>query len=166
MERLFTPWRLPYISRKADPDEACFLCRAGQDPADPERLVVHTTPHHLVLLNRHPYTNGHLMVAPLAHLAAPEEQGEEERAELWPLVLLCRRVLEETYRPDGMNLGANLGRAAGAGVPGHFHLHVVPRWLGDSNFMSVTSGTRIIPEDLVRTWERPRERFAASEARR
>lgn len=159
MERLFTPWRYPYVTSKGRPSEGCFLCRAGEDPDDPERLVVHTSRHHLVLLNRHPYTNGHLMVAPLSHVSVPEEQDEEARRELWPVVLQCRRILGETYGPDGMNLGANLGRVAGAGVPDHFHLHLVPRWEGDANFMTVTSETRIIPEDLHQSWQRLRQAF-------
>lgn len=165
MERLFTPWRYPYVSGKGQPGTDCFLCRADQDPGDPERLVVHSTPHHLVVLNRHPYTNGHLMVAPREHLAAPEEQEGSAREELWSVVLLCRQILNETYQPDGMNLGANLGRVAGAGLPGHFHLHLVPRWEGDVNFMTVTSDTRIVPEDLHQSWERLRRGFRQGGAR-
>jgi len=101
----------------------------------------------LVMLNRYPYTNGHLMVAPLLHLPNPAVVGEEARAEFWPLVLRCQRVLQRAYDPDGFNMGINLGRAGGAGVPEHFHFHVVPRWSGDTNFMSVVAETRLLPEE-------------------
>ncbi len=147
MDTLFTPWRYKYISGEKT-SSGCFLCEAAGDSEDAARLVVCRRRHHIVLLNRHPYTNGHLMIAPREHLSAPEEASAEARAELWPTVLEAKRVLERLYAPDGFNIGLNLGRAAGAGVPDHFHLHVVPRWDGDTNFMSVVGGVRLIPEDL------------------
>ena len=159
METLFTPWRYEYIKRKGR-DEGCFFCAAAGDLDDPERLVVFATGHHLVMLNRHPYTNGHLMVAPLAHVASPREQRGAAAAELWPLVLAAQEVLEEDLSPDGFNVGLNLGRAAGAGVPGHFHFHVVPRWGGDTNFMGVVAGVRMVPQALDESWRRLRRRFA------
>lgn len=163
MKTLFTPWRYAYISKPKDPAAGCFLCAAGREPDDPERLVVHTTDHHLVILNRHPYTNGHVMVAPRAHLASPREEAEAARHELWEVVLDCQRVLEAEYRPDGFNLGMNLGRAAGAGVPDHYHFHVVPRWSADTNFIGVVAGARLVPEALYDTWEKLRRRFAQRE---
>lgn len=148
METLFTPWRYRYISSAKTPS-GCFLCEAAAGvPDGADRLVVALRPHHVVLLNRHPYTNGHLMIAPREHLPSPEEASAASRAELWPVVLEAKRALDELYSPDGFNIGLNLGRAAGAGVPDHFHVHVVPRWGGDTSFMSVVGGVRLIPEDL------------------
>jgi ATP adenylyltransferase len=162
MQQLFTPWRYAYITASSA-DSGCFFCAAAQDPDDPEGLVVHTTRHHLVMLNLHPYANGHLMVAPLEHLASPEESPPEAQAELWPLVLRCRRIVAEAYQPHGFNLGMNLGSPAGAGVPGHFHFHIVPRWAGDTNFMTVLAEVRLIPEDLRHSRQRLQALFAREE---
>jgi ATP adenylyltransferase len=159
MATLFTPWRYEYIKTKGQ-DEGCFFCAAAGELDDAERLVVFATSHHLVMLNRHPYTNGHLMVAPLAHLASPRDEAAPAAAELWPLVLAVQEVLAEDLAPDGFNLGLNLGSAAGAGVPGHFHFHVVPRWSGDTNFMGVVAGVRIVPQALDDSCHRLRRRFA------
>ncbi len=162
---LYTPWRYAYItgdeSERGTPEApGCFFCAAARAGDRPERLVVHRTRHHLVMLNRYPYSSGHLMVAPLDHVASPEDASEEAVAELWPLVLRARAVLEEAYSPDGMNLGMNLGAAAGAGVPGHFHFHLVPRWRDDSNFMGVVGGVRLVPEDPLAAREKLRRLFA------
>lgn len=165
METLFTPWRFAYITAARQQDGGCFLCDAAAAPGDPERLVVHATPRHLVILNRHPYSNGHLMVAPRAHLASPRLAPAEARAELWPLVLLAQEVLEEAYSPDGLNVGLNLGQVAGAGVPDHFHVHLVPRWAGDTNFMTAVAQTRLVPEDLAQTRDRLAPLFARLAAR-
>ena len=164
MEVLFTPWRYAYIagSRKGVEETVtgCFLCDAAAALDDPQRLVVHASPYHVVLLNRHPYSNGHLMVAPREHVASPLAAGAETRGEAWPLLLLCQRVLAAAYRPDGVNVGMNLGRVAGAGVPDHYHVHLVPRWEGDTNFMTAIAETRLVPEDLLQTRERLRPLFA------
>ena len=162
METLFTPWRQAYLTQQR-PDAGCFLCAAALRPDDPGGLVVATTNHHLVMLNLHPYANGHLMVAPLAHLGSPQASPPEARAELWPLVLRAQRVLAAAYAPHGFNLGMNLGQAAGAGVPDHFHFHVVPRWTGDTNFMTVLGAVRLIPEDLHQSRDRLRALFARDE---
>jgi ATP adenylyltransferase len=159
MENLFTPWRYAYIRGNNASSEGCFFCAAAAEPNDAERLVVHVASHHLVMLNRHPYTNGHLMVAPLAHVGSPAEASAEARAELWPLVLACREIVTAYSSPDGFNLGMNLGKAAGAGVPDHFHFHVVPRWHGDTNFMGAVADTRIVPQALDDTWSDLRQRF-------
>jgi ATP adenylyltransferase len=158
MQVLFTPWRYAYITGQHS--AGCFLCEAAASPEEPDRLVVHVTAHHLVLLNRHPYSNGHLMVAPRRHVADPAMAEAAARDEIWPLVLLAQRVLGSAYRPDGLNVGMNLGKVAGAGVPDHYHLHVVPRWEGDTNFMTATADTRLVPEDLLQTRERLRPLFA------
>jgi ATP adenylyltransferase len=116
--------------------------------------------HHLVILNRHPYNNGHMMVAPREHVAAPLLAAPRAQAELWQIVLLAQRVLTEAYDPPGMNVGLNLGTAAGAGVPDHYHVHVLPRWPGDTNFMTAVGQTRLIPESLEQTRERLQPLFA------
>lgn len=160
---LFTPWRLAYIREIPRATAGCFLCAAAQEPDDPDRLVVAVARHHLVMLNLHPYASGHLMVAPLAHVASPQDSAPAARAELWPLVLTAQRVLAAAYSPDGFNLGMNLGRAAGAGVPDHFHFHIVPRWSGDTNFMTAVGGVRLVPEDPRQSRERLRALFAQEE---
>lgn len=154
MQTLLTPWRYAYISDPSVKPEGCFFCAAARLPGDPERLVVATTDHHMVILNRYPYTNGHLMVAPLDHLANPDDASEEALAEFWPLVLRCQRVLQQAYGPHGFNMGINLGRAGGAGAPEHYHFHVVPRWQSDTNFMTVVGETRLVPEEPEQIRER------------
>ncbi len=165
MQNLFAPWRYRYITQAKPAVDDCFFCAAARRPDDPESLVVWVARHHLVMLNRHPYTNGHLMVAPLAHLASPLDSDAAAQAEFWPAVLTAQRVLDAAYHPGGFNLGMNLGTPAGAGVPGHFHFHVVPRWTGDTNFMSVVAEVRLVPEDLGTTRERLRELFRREESR-
>jgi ATP adenylyltransferase len=167
MEHLFTPWRYSYITSTStpspSPDDGCFFCAAARDPDDPDGLVVHVARHHLVMLNLHPYSNGHIMVAPLEHRGSPLESGAEAVAELWPLVLRCQQVLQKAYSPHGFNLGMNVGKSAGAGVPGHFHFHLVPRWTGDTNFMTVLAEVRLVPEDLRQSRERLRALFVREE---
>lgn len=150
MKTLFAPWRYQFIS-KPKTDSACFLCAAASDPDDAERLVVHDDDHFVVVLNRYPYNNGHIMVASRAHVADPDALDADAVAAFWPLVLRCKRVLERVYHPDGLNLGMNLGAAAGAGMRGHMHFHLVPRWEGDVNFMTALGEARVIPEDLQTT---------------
>lgn len=162
MRTLFTPWRFTYIS-VSDKQAGCFLCRAAEDPSDPDRLVVHAGAHHLVMLNRYPYANGHLMVAPFAHVSDPLECAVETASEFWPLVLQCQRVLRRAYDPDGFNMGINIGQAAGAGVPEHFHFHVVPRWRGDTNFMTVLGEVRLVPEEPSQVMARLIPLFADQE---
>ena len=146
MQTIFTPWRFKYISMSAE-QEGCFFCHAAADPEDQEKLVVWKGSDFLVMLNRYPYTNGHLMVAPLAHLADPQFMEADLQEGFWPLILRCQRVLKRAYSPHGFNMGLNLGRAAGAGVPGHYHFHIVPRWEGDTNFMTVLGDVRLVPEE-------------------
>ena len=161
MEVLFTPWRYAYIAgTREESAGGCFLCEAAAEPNEAQRLVVHVAAHHVVLLNRHPYSNGHLLVAPREHVASPLQAAAATRAEAWPLLLLCQRVLEAAYAPDGSNIGMNLGKAAGAGIPDHYHLHVVPRWQGDTNFMTAVADTRLVPEDLLQTRDRLQPLFA------
>lgn len=158
MQTIFTPWRFAYISMSAE-QEGCFFCQAVADPDDQNRLVVWAGRHYLVMLNRYPYTNGHLMVAPVDHVADPQQSDTGAKAEFWPLVLKCQRVLSQAYSPHGFNMGLNLGRAAGAGVPGHFHFHIVPRWEGDTNFMTVLGSVRLVPEEPQQVLEKLRPLF-------
>ncbi len=165
MEFLFTPWRLAYLTGETPPaTEGCLFCGLHRLP-DGEALVVHRGASVYAVLNRYPYSSGHLMVIPYAHHANLTEMTPEERRELLEVATLAERVLSEEYRPHGFNMGLNLGRSAGAGIPGHAHLHVVPRWEGDTNFMTVIGGTRTLPEDLAATHERLARGFARATRR-
>lgn len=159
-EVLFTPWRLSYLQTgEGLPPGACLFCvLPDADPA--ETLIVHRGASAYVVLNRFPYSNGHLMVTPYAHRATLTELEPRERAELVDLAAAAESVLAGAYKPHGFNMGINLGKSGGAGVPGHIHLHVVPRWEGDTNFMSVTASTRVVPEDLTVTRDRLARAFA------
>lgn len=123
-------------------------------------MIVHRAERNFVLLNLFPYNSGHLMIAPFAHIATLEECPSEAAAELFELTRQCEAILRREYRAQGVNIGMNIGAVAGAGVAGHIHMHVVPRWSGDANFMSVTGETRVLPEDLHTTWVRMRAAFA------
>jgi ATP adenylyltransferase len=158
MDYLWTPWRYQYIVASGDAGE-CVFCAAGRSSDDRAHLVVHRGKHHFVILNRFPYTSGHSMVVPYAHIGNLEELDEEAANELMALSRTTARHLREIYRPEGLNLGMNLGKSAGAGIAGHLHMHVLPRWTGDTNFMTVTAETRVLPEALETTWERLREAF-------
>jgi ATP adenylyltransferase len=157
LERLWAPWRMAYIGRANESSE-CLFCRVARARAGDDRrlLVLARRPHAYLMLNRYPYTGGHLMVAVGEHRARFARLTVEERADLFELVALAERALETEYHPHGMNLGVNVGRVAGAGFPGHLHVHVVPRWDGDTNFMAAVGETRVLPESLARTWARLR----------
>jgi ATP adenylyltransferase len=160
MDYLWTPWRYRYISQTGDPAAECIFCAAANASADDrEWLVVHRARRHFVILNRFPYTSGHVMVVPVRHVATLEELDDEELVELIRLARDTEKRLRKVYRPDGFNLGMNIGRSAGAGIAGHLHLHALPRWYGDANFMTAVSETRVVPEDLEITWERLRAAF-------
>jgi ATP adenylyltransferase len=159
MERLWAPWRLQYVKSASGENDECVFC-AKQGADDREALVVHRGPRCFVMLNLYPYTNGHLMVAPYRHLAKPADLDAEERAELWELLAQSLEMLDVTLKPHGANAGLNLGRPAGAGVEGHLHLHVVPRWNGDTSFMPVLADVKVLPEALERTAERLRPHFS------
>jgi ATP adenylyltransferase len=158
MQRLFTPWRFSYISESI-PRDGCFFCDAARNPEDPDRLVVFVGEYHVVMLNKFPYSSGHLLVAPFAHISDPLDEEPKASAELWPLVLKSQRILKQAYAPQGFNMGINLGIAGGAGVPGHYHYHVVPRWEGDTNFMTVLGEVRLMPEEGRSVVERLRPLF-------
>ena len=154
MDFLWTPWRYQYVTSLAEP-VACVFCRAGEDTAhDQEHLVVHRGARNFILLNRFPYTSGHLMVVPYEHLSTLEDLPDDTLVELIRLARLAEQRLRALYRPDGLNLGFNIGRSAGAGIAGHVHLHALPRWTGDTSFMTAVGETRVLPEDLETTWNR------------
>ena len=155
-EQLWAPWRLEYIAR-ADELSGCVFCVAAAVPDD-EGLVVHRAQHAFALLNKFPYASGHLLVAPYRHVGELGELTDDEALELHRVATQAVRALAETYRPQGYNLGWNLGRVAGAGVVDHVHLHVVPRWAGDTNFMPVLADVKVLPEHLVET----RDKLAAA----
>jgi ATP adenylyltransferase len=146
---------MAYISRPGGSEE-CLFCRVARSRADRPNLVLARRPQAVMLLNRYPYTGGHLMVAVHGHRPTFTRLSTAERTDVMDLVVLAERALEAEYRPHGLNLGVNVGRVAGAGFPGHLHVHVVPRWDGDTNFMATAAGTRVLPESLGRTWTRLR----------
>jgi ATP adenylyltransferase len=154
MDQLWAPWRLAYVAAPAQtPQPDCFLCAGVAESDDRANLVALRTPHSVVVLNKFPYNNGHLLVAPRAHKGRLQEL---EAAEILDTQETLRRmvdVLDELMRPDGYNIGLNLGRAAGAGLPGHLHWHIVPRWNGDTNFMPVLSDTKVIAQSLEALYE-------------
>lgn len=156
--RLWAGWRGEYLETAGDGDDGCVFCRilASDEPAE-ATYVVWRDDRCAVVLNAYPYTSGHLMVMPVRHVAELEDLEGEESAALWAVVTRAVRVLKAAYRPEGLNLGANLGRAAGAGVPGHFHVHCVPRWNGDTNFMTTTAEVRVLPESLSATFHKVRD---------
>jgi ATP adenylyltransferase len=162
MERLWAPWRLTYIEQASGPEEQpCVFCgKLALD--DREALVLHRGERAFCLLNLYPYANGHLMVAPYRHVARPGDLDPAERAEMWELLDQAIAALERGLRPHGHNVGMNLGRVAGAGVEGHLHLHVVPRWHGDTNFMPVLADVRVMPQHLDATWETLRSAWVHS----
>lgn len=160
LERLWAGWRGEYIESATDGTtdrDGCVMCRLA-DPAVPleEAHVLWRSELSAVALNAFPYTSGHLMVMPRRHVGELEELDASEAPDLWALVTAAVRAVKAAYRPEGLNVGINLGRAAGAGIPGHLHVHVLPRWAGDSNFMTAVAEARVMPETLSRTAEKLR----------
>jgi ATP adenylyltransferase len=152
MERLWAPWRIDYILNEKPSD--CIFCVSSDQEQDRERLILHRTGLSFVMLNRYPYNNGHVMIAPFRHTADLNELSIAEMLDLFATLRLCRNVLEKSAAPQGFNIGINLGKAAGAGVDDHIHIHIVPRWNGDTNFMSVIGDVRVMPENLLNTYEK------------
>ena len=159
-ERLWAPWRLPYIeqasSNKSGEDDCIFVDLPAKEN-DRENLILHRGKSAFVMLNRFPYTNGHLMVAPYKHTAEMKDLSDEELLEINKLIARSLEWLKIAYKPDGFNIGVNLGRPAGAGVPSHIHWHIVPRWEGDTNFMGVVGETRVLPQSLEDSYDRLKE---------
>jgi ATP adenylyltransferase len=159
MGHLWSPWRYQYLTAQPASTE-CIFCQKAAQHNDAENLVVWRGERNFVLLNLYPYTNGHLMVAPYEHVALVEDAAAETVSELMLVVRQAERHLRAIYRPEGLNIGMNIGKAAGAGIAGHIHMHVLPRWIGDANFMTTVGETRILPEDLRVTYEKLSRAFA------
>jgi ATP adenylyltransferase len=153
MDRLWSPWRFEYI-RTADQAPSCVFCDVLQQDRDAENFVLFRGGNAFVILNLFPYTSGHLLVVANRHISSLSDAEARELHEIIDLSRHCENALRQEYHPDGYNLGFNLGRAAGAGVEHHLHLHVLPRWVGDSNFVSVVGETRVLPEELSVTYKR------------
>jgi len=155
---LWAPWRMEYIRSLAEENEGgCFLCRYGQESErDALHHVLWRTDHTLVVMNRFPYTNGHLLVAPFRHAEDLNDLPPEVFYDLWHQTREAKQALAELLHPNGFNIGINLGHCAGAGLPGHLHLHIVPRWTGDTNFMAVLGDIRVVPESLASMYEQLR----------
>jgi ATP adenylyltransferase len=159
VDHLWTPWRYQYVTGTGGGGE-CVFCAVARGTDDRASLVIHRARHNFVILNRYPYTNGHVMVVPVEHVPSLGDLPDETLTEM---ILLARDVelrLRALYRPDGINMGLNIGRAAGAGIAEHVHMHALPRWFADTNFMTATAETRILPEALETTWERLRDAFS------
>jgi ATP adenylyltransferase len=161
MDILYTPWRYSYLTAPKSESSGCIFCSAVQSATPRETLTLFRNDRGLVMLNRYPYTNGHLMVAPVAHEARLFDSSDDSLRVLIRLTAETQRILSDVYRPDGFNVGMNFGQVAGAGVADHYHMHVVPRWGGDTNFMTVTARTRLVPEELDVTFDKLRPHFDA-----
>ena len=163
MEQLWAPWRSKYIQQFSEKSEntikGCFFCEAGISDEMEKHLVVYKGKNLFIILNRYPYNTGHIMISPYRHTHQFELLDEAEASEMIFLQQMSTKVLNKVYKPNGINIGANLGESAGAGVPGHLHFHLVPRWNGDTNFMPVIAGTKVISESLEETWEKLKDSF-------
>lgn len=157
MNRIWAPWRMTYIS--GEPEQGCIFCLRELAEQDTARQVLFRGQHAFVMMNRFPYTNGHMMVAPYRHSADLAAFDDVEVVEMHRLVCVARDVLVQVSRPDGFNVGLNIGRAAGAGITDHLHYHIVPRWNGDTNFMPVFADVRVVPQHLEETYRLLRQAF-------
>ena len=153
MDHLWTPWRYQYISQAGTP-AGCVFCVKAAENKDAANFILYRGELNFVLLNLFPYTAGHLMIAPYQHVATLEQSPQEVLVEMMRLAQRAEINLRAVYRPDGLNIGLNIGASAGAGVAGHIHMHVVPRWSGDANFMSTIGETRVVPEELATTYQK------------
>ncbi|MFA6032808.1 MAG: HIT domain-containing protein [Myxococcota bacterium] len=159
MERLFAPWRMEYIRSGGSGPEGCIFCDKPMEAGRRDNLLLYADDLTLVMLNRFPYSNGHLLVVPRTHTASLAALGPAEFEALFRAVSRCVEILKAAFRPDGFNVGINLGRVAGAGIDQHLHVHVVPRWNGDTNFMPVLGETKVISEHLLATYDDLLPRF-------
>jgi len=158
MEKLWAPWRMAYLEVTAP--SGCIFCEKPGAGQDAENWILHRGERAFIILNAFPYNNGHMMVAPFRHTADLESLQPEEQADIFRLTQLCVRLLRTAYQPDGYNLGMNLGKTAGAGVADHLHMHIVPRWNGDTNFMPIVADTKVLPDSLDNTYRKLREALA------
>jgi ATP adenylyltransferase len=156
--RIWAPWRLPYV-KDASKDTDCIFCTKPAEGNDEETFIVYRGKRCYVILNTFPYTNGHLMVAPFQHVGRLQDLDGETLAEIMRLAARATAILDDAYGPEGYNIGFNQGRIAGAGFDSHIHMHVVPRWAGDTNYMPVIADTRVMPQSLEQSYETLREAF-------
>ena len=159
MDFIWSPWRYDYLASAGKKPSSCVFCIGEDRSRDADRLIVFRGTYNFIILNLFPYTSGHTMVAPYEHLETITAAKTEQLSEMMQFAQRIIRALQELYKPDGFNIGMNLGQAAGAGIREHFHLHVVPRWVGDANFMTTVSETRVLPENLSTTYRKLREKF-------
>ena len=163
MERLWSPWRYEYIASSGSEDsepKACVFCEIQKDPGrDETNFVIHRAAHNFIVLNIYPYISGHLLIVPYDHVGELDAASKETTDELMDLTKRCQTALRDVYSPGGFNIGMNLGRSGGAGIVDHIHIHVMPRWAGDTNFMSTVGDARVIPEDLTTTYRKLRGKF-------
>jgi len=157
MRKIWAPWRVEYI--RSEKSKGCIFCQKPAENIDTRNYILFRGKTSFVILNNYPYNPGHLMVAPFRHLASLDDLTEEELFEHFNLVRRSARAIKEAYKPEGFNIGMNLGRVAGAGVEGHVHTHVVPRWNGDTNFMPVLSDTKVLPEALASAYAQLKEKI-------
>ncbi len=158
MDHLYTPWRMAYIRSETKPASGCIFCDAPKYD-DGQSLIVGRSEHVYVIMNVYPYNNGHVMVVPYEHISSQEQLAEPALLDLMITANRTLAILRDLYNPIAFNTGANIGEAAGAGIAGHYHLHLVPRWSGDANFMTVVGQTRVIPDTLENTWRELNERW-------
>ncbi len=155
MERLWAPWRIGYILSDKK-EQGCIFCNALKANNDEEKLILYRSKHSFIIMNLYPYNAGHIMAVPNRHINTPLELTEDEQLDLFKLVNLGIKTIQKVMKPDGFNLGMNLGKTAGAGIDDHIHIHIVPRWNGDTNFMSTVSDTKVISEALKETYNKLR----------
>lgn len=154
---LYSPWRLKYVISKKGKE--CIFCLKPDKKKDEKHLILFRSELSFVIMNTFPYNNGHLMVVPNQHAAKLTDLSNEEMKDLFKTVQLCEKVINTVYSPDGINVGINIGKAAGTGIDEHLHVHIVPRWLGDASFITSTAGTRVIPESFDRAYKLLKEQF-------
>lgn len=159
-KNLYSPWRYEYLT--ADKPEGCIFCIEPTD--DEKRLVLWRSEHSFVIMNLYPYNNGHLMAVPNRHISSLNDLSDTELRDLFSTVRLSEKVLQTRYQADGLNVGINIGKAAGAGVDDHLHVHIVPRWFGDANFLSIVAEIRVIPEDFGQAYQMLKKCFIESES--
>jgi ATP adenylyltransferase len=152
MKQIWAPWRMEYVSKEKP--AGCILCDKPKENRDRSNYILYRGQWNFIILNSYPYNPGHLMVAPYRHIGCLEELSEQELGEHFDIIKKANKVLTEVFHPQGFNIGINIGKAAGAGINGHIHTHIVPRWEGDTNFMPVISDTKILPQSLASTYEK------------
>lgn len=164
MNNLWAPWRMSYVQNVDNSDNGCIFCTKPKESNDRDNLLLYRGEHTFVLMNLFPYNNGHLMVIPYQHTADMLDLPAEVSADLWLNLCLCKKALSNAIRPDAFNIGMNIGRTAGAGIDQHVHMHIVPRWSGDTNFMPVIGKTKVISQGIDETYEQLLPHFSGTDA--